>query len=146
MNFNQKLANRSQPHTTGVVHAFGVTQHSRLGGRQTVSVRVKEDNLCVCCTEKCKSILGCKPCVEYVPRKSASENMISPGPGALVPFLVFEMPEKIVILVLIASGLMGLVVMVAGKECDTDGPQRCWMINNGEVMVRFSFKIKYCFQ
>ena len=61
-----------------------------------------------------------------------------------MPFSDFEMQKKTVISILIA-GLTGLVVVVQGKECDTDGPQRCWMINNGEVMLSLNIMFKFGF-
>ena len=39
------------------------------------------------------------------------------------------MTNTVVIFFLMA----GMLLVIEGKECDTDGPQRCWMIDNGEV-------------
>ena len=39
------------------------------------------------------------------------------------------MPNAVVIFLL----MVGMLLVIEGKECDTDGPQRCWMIDNGEV-------------
>ena len=61
--------------------------------------------------------------------------------NALMSFSVFEMPNKIVTSILIA-GLVGMVV--EGKGCDTDGPQRCWMIDNGQVKLVFIFYLILC--
>ena len=53
------------------------------------------------------------------------------------------MANKIAMSILMA-GLVGLMV-VEGKECDTDGPQRCWMIDNGQVKILFKLRYQFSF-
>ena len=53
---------------------------------------------------------------------------------------IWKMPNAVVIFLL----MVGMLLVIEGKECDTDGPQRCWMIDNGEVELLRSI-LKSCF-